>query len=136
MTKFIRLGFILSAVGIAIFPVATNAKSAKTNYILQCQGCHKANGEGIENSVPDLRIAGKEMLDTDKGREFFIRVPGSAYAPLSDEELAAVLNYVVDEILGMTSISEFTQKEVKYHRARPLLDVAKMRIEILETKGD
>ena len=48
-----------------------DATRAKTNYILNCQGCHQADGSGLTDNVPSMRgFAGK-----------FLQVPGGQGFP-------------------------------------------------------
>ena len=63
--------------------------------MLHCQGCHRPDGSGVPGAVPDLRGHVSVFLGSPAGRAFLVRVPGSANAPLSDRELAELLNWMV-----------------------------------------
>jgi mono/diheme cytochrome c family protein len=65
------------------------------NYALNCQGCHRADGAGDGHSAPAL--AGHVAIFTQLigGREYLGRVPGVATSPLSDADLAELLNWVL-----------------------------------------
>ena len=106
----------------------------RSNYMLQCPGCHMADGSGSLGSVPDLRGRLGLFLGVEGGREFLIRVPGSAQSPLSNSELAEVLNWMIREF-GPAQVSEsfvrFTAEEIALHR-RPLADVAPLRRILME----
>lgn len=80
-----------------------------------CVACHQPNGQGIAGAFPPLAGHAPELLAVDGGREYLIKtllyglqgpitVSGQAYngvmpgfAYLSDEELAALGNYVLHE---------------------------------------
>lgn len=113
-----------------------NMASGKMHYMLQCQGCHKAGGEGIEGSIPSMLKHGIAMLGSERGRKFFITVPGSANSPLSDQQLADVLNYISTELLDVETnehtVRLFDAKEVSKVRNNQLFDVEKERAELVD----
>ena len=112
-------------------PVRANAGN---DYMLQCQGCHMADGSGSPGSVPDLRGQLGLFLAVQGGREFLIRVPGSAQSPLSNAQLAEVLNWMVREfgpVAAAASFVPFNAAEVGLHR-RPLADVEPVREILME----
>ena len=88
----------------------TLAAPAVHDYVLSCAGCHKLDGTGSAR-VPSLRDTGA-VLARAGGREYLLRVPGAAQAPLSDARLAAVLNFVVTEFGGATPEPPFSADEV------------------------
>jgi hypothetical protein len=100
----------------------------RSDYILQCAGCHKLDGSGSE-VVPALDQVGRVFAAG--GREYLIRVPGVAQAPLSDERLAALMNWLVPRFGGNQIEPEYTAQEVRALRARPLRDPIAARNEIL-----
>jgi len=112
-------------------PVHANPRH---DYMLQCQGCHMADGSGSLGSVPDLRGRLGLFLEVEGGREFLIRVPGSAQSPLSNSELAKVLNWMVREF-GPSQVSArfapFTAREIGRHR-RPLSEIEPLRQILME----
>ena len=63
------------------------------DYILNCSGCHRIDGAG-SRAVPSFRNM-SELADKPGAREYWIRVPGAAQAPLSDERLAALMNWLL-----------------------------------------
>ena len=64
---------------------------AQLNYMLNCQGCHAKDGRGL-GDVPALKGFVGNFLSSNEGRAYLIRVPGSANSPLTDVELAEVVN--------------------------------------------
>ena len=106
-------------------PALAAAASPETDYMLQCQGCHRADGSGFGEGVPDLRDQIGRFLHVPGGREFLVRVPGSAQAPLSDAALAAVLNWMIERFGPAAVAADFrpySAAEVAAART-PLLDV-------------
>ena len=104
------------------------------NYMLQCQGCHLADGSGSPMGVPALLDTVGKFLRVPRGREYLVRVPGSAQAPISDSELAQLLNWIIRRF-GPREIAAdflpFAQSEVARYRDRPLTDVVAMRAELV-----
>jgi mono/diheme cytochrome c family protein len=94
---------------------------ARHDYVLHCSGCHRADGAGAERVVPSFEMMGVFMA-AEAGREYLIRVPGVAHAPVTDARLAALLNYVADELAGVSVPAPFTEAEVARHRSEPLVD--------------
>ena len=74
------------------------------------------------------------FLKSREGREFLVRVPGSATSSLDDTELAEVLNWIVVEFSGdsLTGTFEYyTADEVGSLRQTPLNEVENYRAELL-----
>jgi mono/diheme cytochrome c family protein len=112
---------------------AGSARDPQVSYMLECQGCHGADGAGTA-SVPRLAGQVADFLRVPGGREYLIRVPGSAQSSLSDAELARVLDWIVrtfgpaDAAAGFVP---FSAEEVARHRSRPLVDVEPVRRDLL-----
>jgi hypothetical protein len=68
---------------------------ARVHYLLHCGGCHLADGRGVPPEVPSLRGELGRLAALPEGRRYLARVPGASQAPLSNAELAAVLNWVL-----------------------------------------
>ncbi|CAM5201451.1 Cytochrome c in methylamine utilization cluster OS=Castellaniella defragrans (strain DSM / CCUG 39792 / 65Phen) OX=1437824 GN=BN940_17486 PE=4 SV=1 [Castellaniella denitrificans] len=70
--------------------------SAYKDYMLNCGGCHRYDGEGVSrNAVPSFRNSIGLFTRLPEGREYMIRVPGAAQSQLGNAELADVLNWMV-----------------------------------------
>ena len=106
---------------------------AKVHYMLQCQGCHLASGKGTASGVPDMTQYGALLLKQDRGRKFFIQVPGVSNAALDDEQLAEVLNYIVDDILKAEGVAYFTAEEIALSRGRPIDNIVSYHAKLIET---
>ncbi|NKB38522.1 MAG: hypothetical protein GKR93_15410 [Gammaproteobacteria bacterium] len=63
----------------------------RQNYTLNCQGCHLPDASGSPGLVPKIKDFVGNFLHVEGGREFIVQVPGSANAPINDQELTDVL---------------------------------------------
>jgi len=128
-----RLRLALAA-ALAGLPAAAAAESARVLYMLHCQGCHLPDGSGKPGAVPSLAGALGRFLSVPGGRAYLVQVPGSAHSPLSDAELASVLNWMVASFgpaEAALALVPYDAAEVTRHRATPLVDVAATRAELL-----
>jgi cytochrome c553 len=101
------------------------------DYILNCSGCHRMDGSG-SRSVPSLR-AMPELNGKPGAREYWIRVPGAAQAPLSDARLAALMNWLVERFTGKRPKPAYTAQEVGQLRRNPLRDPIAKRNELRQS---
>jgi hypothetical protein len=126
------LAFTIALLAVA---AAVRAESPAINYMLQCQGCHLADGSGAPGSVPPLSDFVARFLAVPGGREYLVRVPGSAQSPLDDAELAELLNWIVHRFgpaETATGSAPFTTEEVARLRRPPLTHVGAVRRALLE----
>jgi mono/diheme cytochrome c family protein len=100
------------------------------DYQLHCQGCHLADGSGSPGAVPTLVGVGR-FIGAERGREYLVRVPGSATSPLSSARLAALLDWVVARYGGAGGPAGFDAADVARWRREPLTDVAGLRDALL-----
>ena len=91
------------------------------DYALHCSGCHRMDGAGVQDAVPSFDAV-EALMSAPEGREYLVRVPGVAHAPVADERLAALLNYVAFGLAGADGVEPYTTAEVARHRADPLID--------------
>jgi len=133
-----RAGWRAAAVLLALAPGAAAAEGTSgpaLDYAVTCQGCHRADGAGTPGTVPALAGSVGKFLRVPGGREFLVRVPGVAQAPLDDTALAAVLNWMLDRF-GRDDVPKgvvpYTAEEVNQLRRRPLTDVAGVRRQLVE----
>ena len=119
-------------------PAARADLSARSNYMIHCQGCHLADGTGHEPDVPSLAQLGR-FVALDAGRRYLAQVPGASQAPISDRELAAVLNWVLATFSAgalPADFSGYTEGEVaRYRHDRPL-DIMAVRRTLLDALVD
>ena len=99
------------------------------DYMLYCMGCHQRDGSGWSESVPPLRGVDR-FLQVPEGREYLVRVPGVAHAGLSDERLAALLNWVLAEF-GTSQFRPYTAEEVGPLRVNAFIDAVAARKAVL-----
>jgi len=122
---FVTLGFLL--VGQSV-----RAESYEEHdYILNCSGCHRMDGSG-SRAVPSLH-AMRDLVGKPGAREYWVRVPGPAQAPLSDARLAALMNWLVARFTGQRPEPAYTPEDVKQLRSKPLRDPIRKRNEIRGT---
>ena len=119
-----------------MFPVATVLadQTAEVNYMIHCMGCHLADGSGAPPQVPDVRGEMGRFLAVEGGREYLVQIPGAATSPVSDRELAAIINYMVAAFSATTvpeSFAPFTEDEVKRLRPHWLNDPEPVRKRLL-----
>jgi mono/diheme cytochrome c family protein len=107
-----------------------NVPRAQSNYMLNCQGCHLADGSGLPGSVPSMKGFVGSFLQVPGGRDFLVQVPGSANSPLSDADLAELLNWILTTMSAGQLAPDFvyyTGDEVRQLRQHVLMDVAAVR---------
>lgn len=116
-------------------PAAADTAPPQYSYLLHCAGCHLEDGSGMEGVVPDLTEHLGWFASTEEGRSYLIRVPGSSQSPLSDAELATLLNWMVARYAPDASTEPFTGEEVTaQRRTRRMDDASAVRIRLLEQK--
>lgn len=112
-----------------------NESMARQNYILNCQGCHLWDGSGSPgHDVPNMKDFVGNFLHIEGGREFIIQVPGAANAPLSDQELAEVMNWLLINF-SRNQLPEnyqpYSAAEVRGLRKEALIDINPVRRELI-----
>ncbi len=113
---------------------AGESYSPRINYILQCQGCHLADGAGTPGKVPALKNEVGRFLQVPGGREFLIRVPGTSQSALSDAEVAGVLNWILENFSNEQLPADFvpySTMEISRHRQPPLANVSAVRASLM-----
>jgi outer membrane protein assembly factor BamB len=106
----------------------------RTDYALNCRGCHGPDGRGVSGGAPSLREQLGKFLWVPGGREYLIRVPGTAQSELSDARTAALLTWMVREFSPEevpADFAPFTAAEVGRHRRAPLTQVEGVRRDLL-----
>lgn len=109
---------------------------ARQSYLLHCAGCHLPDGSGsAANEVPSLHDIPGHFAKLPEGRAFLTQVPGIAYSPLGDEEVAEILNWMLQEYSKDTlpdDFEPFTTAEVSRLRATRPAEIFKVRAAVLE----
>ncbi|MDR5747354.1 cytochrome c [Caballeronia sp. LZ029] len=112
-----------------------DAPRARQDWVLNCMGCHTADGSGIPGKVPALRNSLGHFVSLPEGRQFVMRVPGAANSALNDAELANVLNWLLatmNEQSRPASFKPYTAEEIAAHRRPALTDVARTRMKLVK----
>ncbi len=133
----LHAGLLLAAGSRAAEPMI-RFSAPRSDYLLACGGCHGLNGVSNERLVPSLKGLVGYYLNLPEGRAYLSRLPNVAFSAMSDEKLAALLNYTVFE-LGKGSVpmgaKPYGAAEVGKYRRMPLNEVAltRYRREMVET---
>jgi len=131
------LRVLAAAALLGFFSGAAAAFEPSVNYMLQCMGCHTPDGSGEPGRVPSIRQTLLPLSLIPEGREFLVRVPGSAQSTLSDAELAELLNWMIGNLGARTrpaaKWAPFTGREVARYRRAPLVDVQNTRERLLSS---
>ena len=126
--------FLLLVLLCASTTTSANEILARQNYILNCQGCHLPDGSGSEGSVPKMNDFVGYFLHVPGGREFIVQVPGAAGAPISDQELADVMNWMLLNFSKNELPDQFVPyeaDEIAKLRKEPLIDMHHRREELI-----
>ena len=128
--RFIAIPIVAVTLGI---PVVAHADPPGQLYMLNCWGCHRPNGEGIPGTAPPLRGA-VDFLRVPGGREYLISVPGVALSPLSNEQAAEVMNWILksfSEDRVPADFKPYTADEIAKARTTHMLDIKKARADLV-----
>ncbi|WP_294029408.1 cytochrome c [Sphingopyxis sp.] len=104
-------------------PGVANPARAKQNWMLSCQGCHRADATGTPQTTPTMAGFVAKFLHVPGGREYLVQVPGVATAALSDADLAEVVNWSLvrfDAANVPADFKPYTAAEVARLRLKPL----------------
>jgi len=130
-TLWLALGLLLVSRVAASLERPESTQPAQ-NYVLFCAGCHGLNATGVPHKVPALAKTLPLFMSSEEGRDFLLRVPGVANSALSDQGLAAVLNWLIATLdtptLGWTA---FVAEDVHRARQTPLMSVTQSRRQII-----
>ncbi len=121
--------------GVLCFATAdADENRARFNYVIHCQGCHLPDADGYLDKVPRMNNFLGYFLHSREGREFIIRVPGVSMAALPDDEIAELMNWLINTYSAEQRPAEFvpyTQSEVNILRQSPEADPLTTRLRIL-----
>jgi mono/diheme cytochrome c family protein len=106
------------------------------NFQVHCMGCHLADGSGESGRVPSIRRSLVLFSATEEGREYVIRVPGVAQSPLSNEDTAALLNWMarnLSDVSPPAGFIDYSAAEIGKSREHPLAKVSVIRARLMRT---
>jgi hypothetical protein len=104
------------------------------NFQVNCMGCHLADGSGQAGRVPSIRHSLVLFSATREGRDYIVRVPGVAQSPLSNEDTAALLNWMARNLSDVKlppGFVDYSATEVQNLRHRPLAKVSDVRARLM-----
>lgn len=102
--------------------IAGPVSKVRADFLLNCAGCHGVSGDAGQANVPRLIGTGGNLLCTAESRAYAVRLPNVALARnLTDERLAALMNFVVFDLGGATHERPYSPPEVAALRAKPLV---------------
>ena len=114
-----------------------DARRAWQDWTLNCQGCHRPDGNGSPATAPKLAGEVAKFLWVPGGREYLGRVPGIASSPLSDDELRQVVNWMLwrfDARDVPANFAPYTAREIGRLRVRPMrIGMAALRRRLLRS---
>ena len=129
-----RRRFALAAVLAGWAAIPARGYEPAVNFQLNCMGCHLADGSGEPGRVPSLRRSLVLLSSRPAGRDYIIRVPGVAQSPLSNEETAALLNWMARNLSDLKLPPDFvgySAAEIGRSRSHPLTRVAEARARLV-----
>ena len=130
----LRRGAVLLAAAALLLTHARAGADPAADYALHCRGCHGPDGASPAGGAPSFRGEVAKFLRVPGGREYLVRVPGTAQSELDDTRTAALLNWLVREFSPAevpVDFVPFTAAEVARHRHAPLTDVDAVRRELV-----
>ena len=129
-----RLRRSLAVLGLVIFGgTPALAHEPRINYMLECQGCHGPDGRGEPGHVPSIRSTVAPLSRFEAGRRYLLQVPGVALSMLSDQDLAALLNWMIPVFgdIKPQAFRPFTAAEVGRYRHAPLVEISATRARLV-----
>lgn len=130
------IGGLMAAASLFVASGATAADTPQKNYRLYCMGCHGADGSGSpENGIPNMKGEVGHFLKLPAGRAYLSQVPGTLNTPLSNQQTAELLNWIMGAIAKGSVPADFkpyTGDEVAHYRASVPLDIPGLRAQLVE----
>lgn len=119
--------------------LSTNASAQPENppafsYLLHCSGCHIEDGSGDPPQVPDLRQDLDVLLGSTEGRSYMLRVPGVTDTPITAQEMADLMNWLITKLYpDLEGFKRFSAEEVSAGRATRLANPLEARSKIISS---
>lgn len=96
----------------ALMFFATPAQAGEVGqylYVLHCSGCHVRDGSGsADGRIPRLAGVVGHFEKLPEGRKFILQVPGVMNSGLKDDDVAALMNWLVRNLAGDSLAGPFT----------------------------
>jgi mono/diheme cytochrome c family protein len=107
------------------------------SYLLHCSGCHIEDGSGDPPEVPDLRKNLDKLLKSATGRGYMLRVPGVTDTPITPQEMADLMNWLITEFYPeLEDFRLISAAEVTRGRATRLANPLEVRQTLLGAAKD
>jgi hypothetical protein len=113
-----------------------DALEPRVNYMLSCMGCHLENGAGAPGKVPSIRNTIVPFAQLVAGRRYLVQVPGTSQSPLSNREVAELLNWMMRNLSARPippGLADFTEAEVASYRVKRLTNIGGARASLLKS---
>ena len=113
---------------------------ARLQYLQFCMGCHGMDGGGAPTKgVPSMKGVLGRFLELPGGREFIVQVPGVMNSPLSDGDIATLMNWLVPEVSQATVPAghlPYRAEEIRRLRATRPADLPAERQRLVEASQE
>jgi mono/diheme cytochrome c family protein len=112
---------------------AETYRLAHIDYMLHCQGCHMADGAGVEGTVPPLPGEVGKFISNPEWRDYLVQVPGASQAFIDDEALARLMNWIVRRFdpENAKDLKPYEAAEVGRLRRQPVTNPTEVRRRII-----
>ena len=112
---------------------AETFRLARLDYMLHCQGCHMADGSGVEGTVPSLPAEVGKFIANPAWRDYLVQVPGASQALIDDEALARLMNWIVRRFdpENAKDLKPYEAAEVGRLRRQPVTNPTEVRRRII-----
>ncbi|MGB1639406.1 MAG: c-type cytochrome [Pseudohongiellaceae bacterium] len=139
--RLLRAGFSLMVLSAGwTSPVAAEQERVNPpafSYLLHCSGCHIEDGSGDPPEVPDLRKNLDKLLKSATGRGYMLRVPGVTDTPITPQEMADLMNWLITEFYPeLEDFRLISAAEVTRGRATRLANPLEVRQTLLGAAKD
>lgn len=128
---FVALGLLALGAGM---DRANATENGQTLYLLHCSGCHgRQGGAASVGRIPALAGKVGSFMKTPEARIFVTQAPGIMNSGLNDNDVAALLNWLVPAFAGASLAEPFkpyTAEEIAHSRASRPADFFAARREI------
>ncbi len=112
---------------------ADTYRLAHLDYMLHCQGCHMADGSGVEGTVPPLPGEVGKYIASPEWRDYLVQVPGASQALIDDEALARLMTWIVQRFdpENAKDLKPYEAAEVGRLRRQPVTNPTEVRRRII-----
>ncbi len=129
----LTLGFVCAGAAAAAPDEAETYRLAELDYMLHCQGCHMADGSGVEGTVPPLPGEVGKFISSPEWRDYLVQVPGASQAFIDDAALARLMNWIVRRFdpENAKDLKPYEAAEVGRLRRQPVTNPTAVRRRII-----